>query len=180
ARPDPPAAGDELSLRPTRLVAVAAQSTELARGRRPPGTAVDDRVAAPVVPAARDHPARRRRLAAPAGRRALAGGGAGGRQALAHAMMTERGTENGPRLDALLPREMARRAEEIGARKVAMDALGTLALAVLAGAFIALGGVFATTTLAGAGTAPWGAMRVLAGVTFSLGLILVIVGGAEL
>ena len=61
-----------------------------------------------------------------------------------------------------------------------MDALGTLALAVLAGAFIALGGVFATTTLAGAGTAPWGAMQVLAGVAFSLGLILVIVGGAEL
>ena len=95
-------------------------------------------------------------------------------------MMTERGTENAPHLDALLPQEMARRAEEIGARKVAMDALGTLALAVLAGAFIALGGVFATTTLAGTGAAPWGAMRVLAGVTFSLGLILVIVGGAEL
>ena len=94
--------------------------------------------------------------------------------------MTENGTENAPHLDALLPQEMARRAEEIGARKVAMDAPGTLALAVLAGAFIALGGVFATTALAGAGTAPWGAMRVLAGVTFSLGLILVIVGGAEL
>jgi len=95
-------------------------------------------------------------------------------------MLTERGTETAPHLDALLPQEMARRAEEIGARKVAMDALGTLALAVLAGAFIALGGVFATTTLAGTGAAPWGAMRVLAGVTFSLGLILVIVGGAEL
>ena len=94
--------------------------------------------------------------------------------------MTDREAENAQHLDALLPREMARRAEEIGAAKVAMDPLGTLALAVLAGAFIALGGVLATTTLAGAGTAPWGAMRVLAGVTFSLGLILVIVGGAEL
>jgi len=95
-------------------------------------------------------------------------------------MMTDDGSENALHLNALLPQEMARRAEEIGARKVAMDALGTLALAVLAGAFIALGGVFATTTLAGTGAAPWGAMRVLAGVTFSLGLILVIVGGAEL
>jgi len=94
--------------------------------------------------------------------------------------MTDSGTEDAPRLDALLPPEMARRAEEIGVRKVSMDALGTLALAVLAGAFIALGGVFATTALAGAGPAPWGAVRVLAGVAFSLGLILVIVGGAEL
>jgi formate/nitrite transporter len=55
-----------------------------------------------------------------------------------------------------------------------------LALAVLAGAFIALGGVFATTAAAGAGGEPWGAPRVLIGVAFSLGLILVLVGGAEL
>src|SRR4029453_11005231 len=53
-------------------------------------------------------------------------------------------------------------------------------LAVLAGAFIALGGVFATTVLAGAGSAPWGPTRMLAGLAFSLGLILVVVGGAEL
>jgi hypothetical protein len=85
-----------------------------------------------------------------------------------------------PRLDALLPPEMARRAEEIGVKKVSMDALGQFALAVLAGAFIAIGGVFATTALAGGGAAPWGPVRVLAGVAFSLGLILVIVGGAEL
>ena len=84
------------------------------------------------------------------------------------------------RLDALLPPEMARLAEEIGARKAAMDTPSKFALAVLAGAFIALGGVFATVALSGAGTAPWGPTRVLAGVVFSLGLILVIVGGAEL
>lgn len=83
-------------------------------------------------------------------------------------------------LDALLPPEMAKRAEEVGVRKASMDAVSMFTLAVLAGAFIALGGVFATTALAGAGTAPWGAIRVLAGVVFSLGLILVIVGGAEL
>ena len=90
------------------------------------------------------------------------------------------GNAEAPRLDALLPPEMARRAEEIGVKKVSMDALGQFALAVLAGAFIAIGGVFATTALAGAGAAPWGAVGVLAGVAFSLGLILVIVGGAEL
>jgi formate/nitrite transporter len=61
-----------------------------------------------------------------------------------------------------------------------MDAISTVVLGVLAGAFIALGGVFATTALAGAGPAPWGATRMLGGVAFSLGLVLVIVGGAEL
>jgi formate transporter len=75
---------------------------------------------------------------------------------------------------------MARRAEEIGVGKVAMEPSRLLALAVLAGAFIALGGAFATTAAAGAGAAPWGAVRVLVGAAFSLGLILVLVGGAEL
>jgi formate transporter len=84
------------------------------------------------------------------------------------------------RLDALLPTAMARRAEEVGVQKASMDVSRTFALAVLARAFIALGGAFATTALAGAGTAPWGAIRVLGGLAFSLGLILVVVGGAEL
>jgi formate/nitrite transporter len=53
-------------------------------------------------------------------------------------------------------------------------------LAVLAGAFIAMGAVFATTVAAGAGSLPYGIVRLLAGLVFSLGLILVIVGGAEL
>ncbi len=83
-------------------------------------------------------------------------------------------------MDALLPPEMAARAEEAGVRKASMDGPRLFTLAVLAGAFIALGGVFATTALAGAGAAPWGPVRVLAGVAFSLGLALVLVGGAEL
>jgi formate transporter len=84
------------------------------------------------------------------------------------------------RLDALLPPEMAERAEDIGVAKAALDLPRLLTLAVLAGAFIALGGVFATTALAGTGGSPWGPARVLAGAVFSLGLILVVVGGAEL
>ena len=56
-----------------------------------------------------------------------------------------------------------------------------MALAILAGAFIALGAMFATTVLAGAdGVVPFGISRLLSGVVFCLGLILVIVGGAEL
>jgi formate transporter len=86
-----------------------------------------------------------------------------------------------PRLDALLPAEMAAKAAEIGIRKASMAFVPMFALAVLAGAFIALGAAFATTVSAGAtGMLPYGIVRLVAGVAFSLGLILVIVGGAEL
>jgi formate/nitrite transporter len=69
----------------------------------------------------------------------------------------------------------------------------TFMLAILAGAFIAIGAIFATTVSAGAsavtaadGTTafavglPYGVVRLLSGLVFSLGLILVLVGGAEL
>jgi formate/nitrite transporter len=85
-----------------------------------------------------------------------------------------------PTLDALLPPAMAERAEAAGAQKAAMDGARLAVLAVLAGAFIALGGVFSTTALAGTADTAWGPARVLAGFVFSLGLILVVVGGAEL
>ena len=85
------------------------------------------------------------------------------------------------RIDALLPQEMATRAEYIGVRKAETPALTVFALAVLAGAFIAMGAIFSTTVLAGtSGTLPYGLARLLAGLVFSLGLILVVVGGAEL
>ncbi len=88
---------------------------------------------------------------------------------------------NDARLDALLPSEMAAKASDVGARKAAAGLLPTFVLAVLAGAFVALGAAFATTVAAGsAGIVPYGFVRVAAGLAFSLGLILVIVGGAEL
>lgn len=83
-------------------------------------------------------------------------------------------------IDALIPAEMAQRAEQIGVKKANSSALRLFALAVLAGAFISLGAMFATTALAGSSALPYGVARLLAGLTFSLGLILVIVGGAEL
>ena len=87
---------------------------------------------------------------------------------------------NDLRFDALMPAEMAAQAERVGVRKAGLDATSTFALAVLAGAFISLGAIFATTVSAGGAVLPFGVVRLLAGVTFSLGLILVIVGGAEL
>ena len=83
-------------------------------------------------------------------------------------------------LDALPPPEMAEEAERIGVAKAAMSAASTFALAVLAGAFIALGAIFATTVAAGGADLPYGVSRLLTGVAFSLGLILVVVAGAEL
>lgn len=84
-------------------------------------------------------------------------------------------------LDALIPAEMAAKAEQIGMRKARMNPASMFVLAVLAGAFIALGAIFSTTVVAGAGgVLPYGVTRVLAGLVFSLGLILVVVGGAEL
>jgi formate/nitrite transporter len=75
---------------------------------------------------------------------------------------------------------MALACEAAGAAKAARDAPALLILGVLAGAFIAFGAIFMTIVLTGAGAMPWGLARLLGGAVFSLGLILVIVGGAEL
>lgn len=83
-------------------------------------------------------------------------------------------------IDALIPAEMARRAEIIGVRKSELATLTMFSLAVLAGAFIALGANFSTVVSTGAADLPYGVGRLLAGAVFCLGLILVVVGGAEL
>lgn len=83
-------------------------------------------------------------------------------------------------IDALIPAEMAQRAEQIGVKKASSSVLRLFALAVLAGGFISLGAMFSTTALAGSSALPYGVARLLAGLAFSLGLILVVVGGAEL
>lgn len=82
--------------------------------------------------------------------------------------------------DALLPAEMAVKAAETGAKKTGLDLLRMFLLAILAGAFIAMGAIFATTVSAGGTSLPYGVTRLLAGFTFTLGLILVVVSGSEL
>jgi formate transporter len=83
-------------------------------------------------------------------------------------------------LDSLLPPAMAAKAEDIGVKKATMNATSMFVMAVLAGAFIGIGAIFATTAAAGNADLPYGAGRLLVGLVFSVGLILVIVGGAEL
>ena len=82
--------------------------------------------------------------------------------------------------DAPLPPAMAARASDLGVAKAELDFTRTFVLAVLAGAFISLGAMFATVATADAANLPFGITRVVGGVVFSLGLVLVVVAGAEL
>ncbi|MBI5943290.1 MAG: formate transporter FocA [Chloroflexi bacterium] len=75
---------------------------------------------------------------------------------------------------------MAGKAENTGVNKSKLNSFRMFALAVLAGAFIALGAVFSTTATTGGSALPYGIVRIVGGLTFSLGLILVVVAGAEL
>jgi len=82
-------------------------------------------------------------------------------------------------LDAYKPSEIAHLVETAGVNKAALAWPQTLTLAVLAGVFIGFGGAAYTIVMAGVDPA-FGPARFLGGVVFSLGLILVIIGGAEL
>jgi formate transporter len=82
--------------------------------------------------------------------------------------------------DSLLPPAMATKATEAGVKKAALDTVSMFMLAILAGAFIAMGAIFATTVSAGGAAMPYGVVRLLAGLTFTLGLIMVVVAGSEL
>jgi formate transporter len=84
-------------------------------------------------------------------------------------------------VDALIPPEMAEKSEKIGVTKAKMGWRNMFILAVLAGAFIALGAIFATTVTTGTDSRlGFGVAKLLAGLAFCLGLILVVVAGAEL
>ena len=81
--------------------------------------------------------------------------------------------------DAFSPGEIAHLVETRGVAKATAPVLTTFVLALVAGAFIALGAVLSTTVATGS-TIGVGPTRWLAGVAFSLGLILVVIAGAEL
>jgi formate/nitrite transporter FocA (FNT family) len=81
--------------------------------------------------------------------------------------------------DAYSPREIARRVEEIGVAKARMRLLPLVMLGVLAGGFIGVGSLYFTLVTSDA-TLGFAASRLLGGLTFSLGLVLVVVAGAEL
>ncbi len=81
--------------------------------------------------------------------------------------------------DAYSPSEIAARVENIGVAKAHFPLLSQIMLSILAGAFIGLGSLYFTLVTSDA-TLSFAAARVLGGLTFSLGLLLVVVAGAEL
>ena len=85
-------------------------------------------------------------------------------------------------IDAFPPPKMASRMEDVGVNKTKLKFGTQVALALLAGAFIGTGAIFATTVLTGLATAGmgFGLQRLLGGLAFCLGLIAVVVAGAEL
>ncbi len=95
--------------------------------------------------------------------------------------------------DTIMPSTIAVRVEESGVKRAALDPITLLVLSIMGGAFVAFGAVFATTVSSGSisaigpdGTAifsaapPYGVMRLLSGLAFTVGLVLIVVGGAEL
>ncbi len=85
-------------------------------------------------------------------------------------------------IDAFPPAKMASRMEEVGVKKAELNAWTMFALAMLAGAFIGTGAIFCTVVTTGLATAGvgYGLIKLLGGLVFCLGLIAVVVAGAEL
>ncbi|MEH6631738.1 MAG: formate/nitrite transporter family protein [Halopseudomonas aestusnigri] len=82
-------------------------------------------------------------------------------------------------LDAYTPAQIATRVKNAGVGKANLPALQTFVLAILGGAFIAFGAMFYTLVVTNTGMG-LGPERLLGGIVFSLGLILVVIAGAEL
>ena len=81
--------------------------------------------------------------------------------------------------DAYQPSQIAQRVEVMGVKKARAETMTLLVLAILAGAFISLGALFFTVVVTQASLG-FGPTRLLGGLSFCLGLVLVVVGGAEL
>jgi formate/nitrite transporter len=81
--------------------------------------------------------------------------------------------------DAFSPAQIAERVEETGVAKARLALLPLVMLGLLAGAFIGLGSLFYVVVQSDASLG-FAAKRVLGGAVFSLGLLMVVVAGAEL
>ena len=82
-------------------------------------------------------------------------------------------------LDAYSPEQIARKIQDGGVAKARLPLLPMFMLGMCAGGFIGLGALYSTIVLSDAAL-PFAVGRLLAGLVFSLGLVLVVVAGAEL
>jgi len=81
--------------------------------------------------------------------------------------------------DSFTPGEIAEKVEKTGVVKARLPLLSLIMLGILAGAFIALGAMFFVIVTADTALS-FGLSRLLGGIAFSLGLIMVTIAGAEL
>ncbi|MFC0309060.1 formate transporter FocA [Gallibacterium trehalosifermentans] len=81
---------------------------------------------------------------------------------------------------ALNPTEMTNLAENVAAYKAQKKPFLSFASGISAGACIALAFVFYTTTQTGLGNVSWGLAKLVGGLVFSLGVIMVVILGTEL
>ncbi len=81
--------------------------------------------------------------------------------------------------DAYAPKEIALKVETVGVAKAHMATLPLVMLGLLAGAFIGLGGLFFVIVKSDASLS-FAVSQLLSGFVFCLGLILVVIAGAEL
>jgi formate/nitrite transporter len=86
-------------------------------------------------------------------------------------------SQNG--FDCYSPKEIAERVKTVCIAKTRTPLLSLVLLGILAGSFIGLGSLFAVIVVSDSSLG-YAASRVLGGVVFSLGLLLVVVAGAEL
>jgi formate/nitrite transporter len=82
-------------------------------------------------------------------------------------------------LNAYSPAEIKEAVEKVGVKKANLPFLASFMLAVIAGGSIGLGALYYTVIVSDAGLS-FATARVMGGVVFSLGLVIVLVGGAEL
>jgi formate/nitrite transporter len=82
--------------------------------------------------------------------------------------------------DAFAPKDVAERVRGVCVVKARLPLLTMVMLSILAGAFIGLGSLFYTIVVSDAQWLGFAGSRVLGGLVFSLGLVLVVVAGAEL
>ncbi|MDN3653344.1 formate transporter FocA [Thalassotalea ponticola] len=75
---------------------------------------------------------------------------------------------------------MAKKAEDMGVVKTNRDPLSAFALAVTAGIFIGIAFVFYIVVTTGGAALPYGIAKLIGGLAFSLGLVLVVICGGEL
>ncbi len=88
--------------------------------------------------------------------------------------------QNMPNYGAVPPAEMAKLAEQAAIGKAKKHPEVTMILAIMAGIFVAIAGMFYSVVMAGAQGMPYGMSKLVGGIVFSTGLMLVVLCGAEL